>query len=108
MNKIKAIPARTIFTITSGEYSDYTTLTTCKSLKDINIKDLQKEYFAIHQKQKEDYEFNESQFIVWLVNEKHYAEEIGFMELHLGPDGYADFELKKKGGVINEHDMERV
>jgi len=93
-NKTNIIPFGTIFIITDGDWSDYTIHVLCKALKKINILDIQREYLAKYPKQKEDYEFNISQFIAWLVNDMHYAEEIDFEELWLGPGDYRDFELK--------------
>lgn len=96
-DKVKVIPKGAIFTVTSGEYSDYYTLTVCKALKEIDTKAMQEEYLSEYPKQKERYCMEESQVIAWVVNEKGYAEEIDFFELHLGSYSNADFDLSQGG-----------
>ena len=91
--KIKVIPKGAVFTITTGEYSDYYTLTVCKALTEIDTRAMQDEYLAEHPKQNERYSLEESQVIGWMINEKQYAEEIDFFELHLGSYSTADFNL---------------
>lgn len=98
MNEIKnkVIPAGVIFTVTCGEYSDYYTLVVCKSLKEINVKQMQQEYLSEHSKQAEKYSLEETEVINWMINTKKYAEEIDFFELHLGSYSVADFSLQEQ------------
>lgn len=92
--KVKVISKGSVFTVTCGEYSDYMTLAVLKALKDLNTKELQEEYLIEHPEQKDQYESKESQFLAWLINEKGYAEEIEFSELHIGSYSTADFKLE--------------
>ena len=92
-DKIKVIPKGCLFTVTAGEYSYYCTMTVCKALKEIDTKIMQDEYLNEHPRQKEEYSMGKSQVIAWMVNEKGYAEEVDYFELHLGSYSNVDFDL---------------
>lgn len=91
--KTKVIPKGAIFTITTGEYSDYQTETVCKAIREIDVRSLQDEYLSEHKEQSVQYRFNSSVFLSWLINKKEYAEEIDFFEFHIGNYSTADFRL---------------
>jgi len=91
--EIKVIPKDAVFTVTAEEYSDYCTLTVCKALIEIDTKVMQEEYLAEHSEQGRQPRLNTSQVIAWMTDEKQYAEEIDFLELHLGSYATADFRL---------------
>lgn len=95
-DKVKVIPKGAIFTITTGEYSDYETWAVCRALKEIDVDAIQEEYLAEHPGERKEYRFKEERAISWLINEKNYAEEMNFFELHLGDYSTADFCLYSK------------
>jgi hypothetical protein len=81
------IPKDALFTITSGEYSDYGVQCICRALADIAVDSARDEYLTLFPEQKKDYEFKRSVFINWLINTKKLAAEIPFFEFHI--DSYS-------------------
>ena len=75
------IPRGAIFTITSGECSDYYVRGVFKALKDIDALALRDAYLIKHPEQTEDYKFRDDQFIAELARER-FMKEIECWELH--------------------------
>jgi hypothetical protein len=73
--------------LTSGEYSDYSVLRVCRCLKDINTKELEKEYLKIYPDQAEAYGLDYYKYLAFLINEKKALEEIKVTEYHIGNYG---------------------
>ena len=92
-DKVKIIPKGAVFSVTAGVYSGYYTLALCKALTEIDIKAMQEEYLSERPEQNKKHRLKEREVIAWIVNEKRYAEEIDFCELHLGDYSTADFML---------------
>ncbi|MBX9582444.1 MAG: hypothetical protein K2X87_19240 [Gemmataceae bacterium] len=82
--KRQIIPRGTVFTVTSGAYSDYSVLAVCRAVADIDTSAELAGYLKLWPEQKKDYSFHEFQFLAWLLNERRLAEEVPFMEFHVG------------------------
>jgi hypothetical protein len=80
------IPKGALFTVTFVEHKDYHTMAVCIALVDIDIYEIQVEYLSEYPTQKREFNFDETQFLNWITNIKHYAEEKYFYELYLGED----------------------
>lgn len=89
----KVIPKGAIFTVSSGEYSGHETLVVCRALVEINVKDMQEEYLKVFPAQRGKYRLEMLQVINWMTQEKRYADELEFYEVHLGSYWTADFSL---------------
>ena len=82
MSEPVVIPIGTIFTITTGEYSDYSVRGVFKALKEIDYKACTEAYLEQHPAQREDYSFKEHSFITWAY-QQGYMDLIDSMEWHL-------------------------
>jgi hypothetical protein len=91
------IPKGALFTVTFVEHKDHNTMTVCIALVDINIYDIQVEYLSEYPTQKREFNFDETQFLNWITNIKHYAEDIAeekyFYDLYLGEDHTISLEV---------------
>jgi hypothetical protein len=77
------IPAGAIFTVTSGEYSDFMVHGVFRALGEIDTEALRDKYLTDFPVQAEPYEFDESEFLVFLVRHG-LMEQIESWELYLG------------------------
>jgi hypothetical protein len=77
------IPSGSLFTMTTGVYSDYTVHGVFKALKDINIEELKSKWAYDHPEELNSYNFKEFKFFGSLFKDK-YFECVDSVELHLG------------------------
>ena len=80
--KLLLIPAGTVFTISTGVYSDYIIQGVFRALKLIDANQLKVSWVEAHPDQTGHYDFNESSFIGMLAKEG-YMEDIPSMEFHI-------------------------
>jgi hypothetical protein len=83
MTEMETIPKGSIFTISTGEYSNYCIRGIFKATEDINPNALIASWLAAHPEQKEKYCFQESDFIASL---SLILEPIDAFEWHLSDD----------------------
>jgi hypothetical protein len=69
------IPAGAIFTVTSGEYSDYYIVGVFRALREIEPNILLKQWLTNHPEQQEDYNFEEKEFLAW-ITQNGYLEVV--------------------------------
>jgi hypothetical protein len=84
------IPAGSFFTVTTGEYSDYSVHGVFRALQDIDPRALSKRYLSEHPDQAKEYHFEESQFLGWLAREG-VIETVDSYEWHLS--NYSTIEM---------------
>lgn len=77
------IPAGSLFTITSGEYSDYHVRGVFRAIVDIDADALRRDWVAAHPDQNDDYHFREDQFLGWIAR-MGLLECVDAYEWHLG------------------------
>jgi len=82
----KPIPKGATFTISTGEYSDYSVHGVFVAREQIDTKALKAEWLVDHPQQNEDYSFNDHQFIAWLAA-KGLMEAIDSWEWHISEYG---------------------
>jgi len=80
--KMLPIPAGSLFTVTSGEYSDYSVRGVFRALAAINADALRSEYLAERPEQAVEYCFREDQFLGWVAR-KGLIEAVDCFEWHL-------------------------
>lgn len=80
------IPAGSLLTISTGEYSDYSVWGVFKALDEIDADALRSEYLALHPDQAGRYTFNTTEFVAW-VSRKGLLEPVPSFEWHLGTFG---------------------
>ena len=83
-----------LFILTHGCYSDYSLITVCKALEDIDILFLKEEYLSTNPEQRGRHSFSDYEFTKWLVVDKRMAEEVHCLEWHLGDYADGDFSLE--------------
>lgn len=76
------IPAGVLFTVTTGEYSDYGVSGVFRALAPIDASALREEWLAEHPEQREDYRFREGAFLGWVAR-KGFLEPVDCFEWHL-------------------------
>ena len=89
MKKSAVIPAGTIFTISTGTYSDFYVHGVFRAVVDIDTNILLEEWLSVHPDQKEGFRFDQSGFIELIVR-RGMIEQVESMEWFLGdcdPDG---------------------
>lgn len=79
---MNTIPEGATFTITTGEYSDYCVQGVFKAIYDINPQTLLDEYLNANPKQRENYSFDDRQFLAF-VSAKGLIEQVECFEWHL-------------------------
>jgi hypothetical protein len=76
------IPAGALFTITTGDYSDYSIHGVFRALREINADALQETWLTNHPEQRVHYNFREDEFLAWIAREG-YMEAVNCFEWHL-------------------------
>ena len=74
---VKMIKKGKFILISSGAYSDYGVIIIARTLIDIDIPALEKEYKKLNLK-------SMYRFVNWLIFEKNVIEEVDYIEIHLG------------------------
>lgn len=82
MNETLPIPAGALFTVTTGEYSDYVVLGVFRALREFNPDVLLNQWLHKHPDQREYYSFSEQKFLAEMVREGH-LEPVESGEWHL-------------------------
>jgi len=70
---MEVISAGSLFTISTGQCSDYDVHGAFRAIKDIDAEALRSLWLETHPEQKENYEFNASEFLGWVTR-------LGFLE----------------------------
>lgn len=92
------IPAGAIFTVTCGEYSDYSVEGVFRAVAEINTEKMVSEYLLEHPEQSGLYVFKEKMFIGWLAR-KGVIEAIDSYEWYLGAYySVAEMDVRHPGG----------
>lgn len=76
------IPAGSLLTVRTGEYSDYYVRGIFRALRDIDAAKLREEYLSERPKQRERYHFEDDEFLAWAVR-GGYIEPVDGLEWHL-------------------------
>jgi hypothetical protein len=79
--KATPIPAGALFTMTTGEYSDYCIEGVFRASAEIDADALLAQWFIDHPEQNEKYRFHEREFIVAHI---HLFEPVECWEFHVG------------------------
>jgi hypothetical protein len=74
-----------VIAMSNGEWSDYSIAMFGRVLRDFDENSVLDEYLAENEKQKQEYSFNDSHFINWLIG-RELLEEIRYREWH-----YSDY-----------------
>ena len=83
MRKIETIiTAGALFTVTTGDYSDYSVRGVFRALQDIEAESLRADYLQRYPNEETNYEFNEHKFMAYLLTLK-LVEELHHFEFHL-------------------------
>lgn len=83
------IPAGALFTVTTGEYSDYSVHGVFRALKEIDTESLRDEWIRINPDQGEHYQFDEVKFLAYAAKNGLF-EQIECWAWHLGSYGCID------------------
>jgi len=86
---VDIIPKGTVFVVTHCEYSEYKIVDVCEALVDLNVEALKKEYLSEYPEYKDVGDFEGHMATTWMIEEKHYAKKIEYVELWLG--NYCEF-----------------
>jgi len=78
------IPAGSLLTITTGEYSDYTVHGVFRAIKDLDVDALKAEWLLVHPNQAENYKFSAVAFLAHIAN---LLEPVECFEWHLADYG---------------------
>ena len=90
MQKIEVvIPAGSLLTVSTGEYSDYSVWGVFRALKDIDAQALREQWLADHPEQTAPYQFNEYKFFAWVASQG-VVEAVPSAVWHLGDYGRAE------------------
>ena len=90
MQKIEVvIPAGSLLTVSTGEYSDYGVWGVFRALKDIDAQALRAQWLADHPDQAARYAFDDRAFFAW-VCVQGIVEAVPSAEWHLGDYGRAE------------------
>lgn len=89
------IPAGALFTVSTGEYSEYTVWGVFRAKQDIDTAAELAEWLKAHPDQKEDYHFDEKQFFAD-VTRRGLIEDVPSYEWHLAEYGSSE-EMKLTG-----------
>jgi hypothetical protein len=71
--KMVPIPKGALFTVITGEYSDYYVRGVFRAKEDIDAETLRGRWLIAHPEQRKDYNFEEDEFLAW-------AASLGLME----------------------------
>jgi hypothetical protein len=85
------IPAGTLITLSTGEYSDYEVLALGRTVTELDDEALREEYLTLYPEQRTKYDFRVFQFVKWLMVDKRVLQEVDYVEWFLGGNGKADF-----------------
>src|SRR5512139_289415 len=89
VSKAVPIPQGALFTITTGEYSDYTVHGVFRALKEIDMDALRKQWLRNHPEQKEMHTFDEHQFLAAMTR-RGLFKPVKSWNWHLGDYGNID------------------
>ncbi|MDA8251089.1 MAG: hypothetical protein M0Z28_18225 [Rhodospirillales bacterium] len=87
--KMQPIPSGSLFTISTGEYSDYTVGGVFRAKAEIDPEALRAEWLMAHPDQAQSYRFQDYKFLGWIAS-KGLLEPIDCIEWHLGGCSEAD------------------
>lgn len=90
--KMLVIPKGALFTVTTGEYSDYSIHGVFRAIEEIDADALRAAFLTENPDQDEEYSFECDRFLVWLVR-KNLLESIDSFEWHLHDYGNARTEM---------------
>ncbi len=82
MSKMAIIPAGSIFTVTTGEYNDYSVQGVFRAKVDIDAEALRDEWLIMHPDQRRDYRFKAFDFMGWVAR-RDLIEALDCFEWHL-------------------------
>jgi len=92
MSKHSKIRAGSLFTVSSGEYSDYFIRGVFRALRDIDPEALLREWLKDHPDQAERYSFKDIDFLAWAFRLGAF-ETVPAFDWHLGSYSSADFSV---------------
>ena len=80
--EMATIPAGSLLTISTGEYSDYTISGVFRAKTEIDASALRDEWFRLHPEQSDGYRFREAEFLGWLYR-NGVLESVSCFEWHI-------------------------
>ena len=94
MKTTTSIPKGMLFTVTSGEYSDYQVHGVFRALEEINADELKAQWIAMDKSRGEPYHFNDTGFIAWIAK-SGLLEPVDSLEFFVGAYNMGDVEVRK-------------
>lgn len=85
----RIIKSGALFTVSTGEYSDYSVAGVFRALRDIRPFDLRDQWLEDHPAQRERYAFDYGAFFAW-VTRQGYCEAVESQEWHLADYSCSD------------------